>query len=219
MYIIIAGAGILGFYTAKFLTKKGNDVVVIEQRRDRAEEINDKLDAAIINGDAKEIKTLQEAGVEQADIVLAMTGSDDSNILISILAKQMGVKRALCRVTHIEYSKPLFKKLGIDAVVYPELSIATQIEEMVNDPDISGFAMLDDGQIELIEFNIRPGSKLDGKKVAKVKIPKESQFISLIRQSGDKEPAYPESVIKGGDKALVLTNKDELDEVEKVFAN
>lgn len=219
MYIIIAGAGVLGFYTAKFLTKKGNDVVVIEQRKDRAEEITDKLDAAVIKGDAKEIKTLQEAGVEQADVVLAMSGSDDSNILISILAKQMGAKRALCRVTHIEYSKALFKKLGIDAVVYPELSIATQIEEMVNDPDISAFAMLDDGEIELIEFNIKPGSKLDGAKVSKVKMPKGSQFITIIHQSGDKEPAYPQSVMSGGDKALVLTNKDEIDNVERVFSN
>ncbi len=218
MYIIVAGAGILGFYTAKFLTKKGNDVVVIEQRRERAEEITDKLDATVINGDAKEIKTLQEAGVEEADVVLAMSGSDDSNILISILAKQLGAKRALCRVTHIEYSKALFQKLGIDAVVYPELSIATQVEEMVNDPDISGFAMLDEGEIELIEFNIRPGSKLDGRKVAKVKMPEKSQFISIIRKSGDKEPAYPESAMEGGDKALVLTSKDELDDVEKVFS-
>ncbi len=218
MYIIVAGAGVLGFYTAKFLTKKGNDVVVIEKRKDRAEEITDKLDAAIINGDAKEIKTLQEAGVEQADIVLAMTGSDDSNILISILAKQMGARRALCRVTHIEYSKALFKKLGIDAVVYPELSIATQIEEMVNDPEISGFAMLDDGEIELIEFNIKPGSKLDGRKVSNIRMPKKSQFITIIHQDGNKEPAYPQSIIKGGDKALVLTNKEEIDEVERIFS-
>jgi len=210
---------VLGFYTAKFLTKKGNDVVVIEHRKDRAEEITDKLDASIINGDAKEIKTLQEAGVEQADVVLAMTGSDDSNILISILAKQMGAKRALCRVTHIEYSKTLFKKLGIDAVVYPELSIATQIEEMVNDPDISGFAMLDDGEIELIELSIKPGSKLDGAKVSKVKMPKKSQFITLIHPDGAKEPAYPESIIRTGDKALVLTNKDEIDDVERVFSS
>lgn len=219
MYIIIAGAGILGFYTAQFLTKKGNDVVVIEQRKDRAEEITDKLDATIIRGDAKEIKVLQESGVEEADVILAMTGSDDSNILISILAKQLGAKRALCRVTHIEYSEAIFKKLGIDAVVYPELTIATEIEEMVNDPDVTGFAMLDNGETEMIEFLIDGDSKLVGKKTSKIKFPKKSQIISIIRPNGDKEPAFSESMINAGDKVLVLTNKDELDDVEKVFSD
>lgn len=219
MYLIVAGAGILGFYTAQFLTKKGNDVVVIEQRKDRAEEITDKLDATIICGDAKEIKVLQEAGVEQADVILAMTGSDDSNILISILAKQLGVKRALCRITHIEYSEALFKKLGIDAVVYPELTIATEIEEMVNDPDISGFAMLDDGETEMIEFNIGEGSRYIGKKVSKIKLPKKSQVISIIRRGGGREATYSESIVNEGDKVLVLTSKEELDDVEKAFAD
>lgn len=217
MYIIVAGGGMLGFYTAQFLSKKGNDVVVIEAKRDRADKISDKLDATVINGDAKEVKTLQEAGAEQADVILAMTGNDDANILISILSKQLGSKRALCRITHIEYSKTLFKKLGIDAVVYPELSIATQIEEMVRDPNISGFAMLDDGDTEMIEFKIGKDSSLIGKKVSKIKMPKNSQLISIIRQNKEKEPAFPESMINAGDRVLVLTNKDELDQVEEIF--
>jgi trk system potassium uptake protein TrkA len=217
MYLIIAGAGMLGFYTAKFLTKKGNDVVVIEQSKERAEEITDKLDAIVIHGDAKEVKTLQEAGSEGADVILAMTGSDDSNILISILAKQLGAKRALCRVTHIEYSEDLFTKLGIDALVYPELTIATQIEEMVDDPDISGFAMLEEGQIELIEFKISNDSKVVDKKASKIKMPKNSTIVSLLRQNGNREVVEPDTVINAGDKVLVLTNKEEIDEVEKIF--
>jgi len=171
----------------------------------------------VINGDAKDIKTLDEAGVEQADVILALTGSDDSNILVSILAKQLGAKRALCRVTHIEYKEDLFKKLGIDAVVYPELSIATQIEEMVQDQDISGFAMLEDGNIELIEFNVDVDSKIVEKKVSNVKIPKNSQIISVLRQNGLRELIAPDTMINAGDKVLVLTNKDEIDDVEAIF--
>ncbi len=217
MYIIIAGAGVLGFYTAQFLTKKGNDVVLIEERKDRAEEISDKLDATVINGDAKDIKTLDEAGIDQADVILALTGSDDSNILVSILAKQLGAKRALCRVTHIEYKEDLFTRLGIDAVVYPELSIATQIEQMVQDKDISGFAMLEDGNIELIEFNIDNESPAIERKVSKIKLPKNSQIISIFRQNGGRELVSPDSMINAGDKVLVLTNKDEIDDVEASF--
>jgi trk system potassium uptake protein TrkA len=218
MYIIVAGVGVLGFYTAQFLTKKGNDVVAVELRKERAEEITDRLDATIICGDAKEIKVLQEAGVEQADVILAMTGSDDTNILISLLAKQLGVKRTLCRITHIDYSETLFKKLGVDAVVYPELTIATEIEEMVNDPDVSGFAMLDNGETEMVEFNITSDSKLVGKRINKVKLPKSSQILSIIRSNGEKEAAFPESPINQGDKILVLTNKGEIHKVEEVFS-
>lgn len=217
MYIIIAGAGVLGFYTAQFLSKKGNDVVVIEERKDRAEEMSEKLDATVIKGDAKEIKTLQEAGIEDADIMLAMTGSDDSNILICILAKQMGAKRALCRVTHIEYSKDLFSKLGIDAVIYPEMTIATQIEEMVRDPDVSGFAMLEEGEIELIEFRIKKDSKILGSKLSDIKLPKRSGIISILKPGGARELPTPRTVVEKGDKILVLTNKEELDQVEKAF--
>jgi trk system potassium uptake protein len=218
MYVIIAGGGVLGFYIAQFLSKKGNDVVVIEPNKDRAEEITDKLDATVINGDAKEIKTLQEAGVEQADVILAMTGSDDTNILICILAEQLGAKRSVCRITHIEYSESIFKKLGIDSVVYPELSIATEIEEMVRDPDISGFATLDEGETEIVEFKIKPTSKLIGSKMSKIKLPKKSIMISLIRSGNQKEVPYPESVIAPGDKVLIMTSKDDIDEVEKIFS-
>lgn len=218
MYIIVAGSGILGFYTAQFLAKKRNDVVVIEKVKERAEEITDKLDATVIHGNATEIKTLQEAGVEHADTVLAVTGSDDTNILICILSKQLGAKRTICRITHIEYSEALFRKLGIDAVVYPELSIATQVEEMVRDPDITGLALLDDGDTEMVELMIKESSKLAGMNVSKVKLPKNSQIISVIRQNREREAAYPETMIKAGDRVLVLTNKGELDNVEKLFS-
>jgi len=218
MYIIVVGGGVLGFYTTQFLSKKGNDVVVIEENKDRADEIADKLDATVIRGDAKEIKTLQEAGVEQADIILALTGSDDTNILISILAEQLGAKRSLCRITNIEYSGELFKRLGIDAVVYPELTIATQIEEMVRDPDLKGFAMLDEGETELIELKIPDSSKLAGSKLSKIKLPKNSRILSVVRPDKSKELALPETVVNSGDRVLVLTDKEEIDEVEKVFS-
>ncbi len=215
MYITITGAGVLGFYTAKFLSERGHDVIVIEQKKDRADSVADKIDATVICGDAKEIKTLQEAGIEHCDVVLAMTGNDDSNILISILSKQLGAKRALCRITHIEYSEDLFKKLGIDAVIYPELSIATQIEEMVGDQDIIGFAMLDDGNIEMVEFVAKQGSKMIGKKISSISFPKNSRVISIIRKDGQMQEAEPENVISIGDKLLVLTSKTELQKVEK----
>jgi trk system potassium uptake protein TrkA len=218
MYIIIAGSGILGFYTAQFLSKKGNDIVIIEGEKSRAEEITDKLDATIINGDATEIKTLQEAGIEQADVVLATTGSDDTNILVCILAKQLGAKRTICRITHIEYSESLFKKLGIDSVFYPELTTATQVEEMVRDPNVSGFALLDDGETEMVELKVKDNSPLAGSKISKIKLPKGSQVISIIRPNKEKEAAYPETVLQKGDKVLVLTDKDDIASVEKVFS-
>ncbi len=219
MYIIIAGIGVLGFYTAQFLTKKGNDVVLIEKRKERAEEITDKLDALVINGDAKEIKVLEEAGVEEADVILSMTGSDDANILISLLAKQLGAKRALCRITHIEYSESLFKRLGIDAVIYPELSIATQIEEMVRDPDITGFAMLDKGETEIVEFRVLDGSGLIGKEAVNIKLPERSKILLIFRQDGEKVLIGPGIKITSGDKLLVITTKDEIAKVEKILSS
>jgi len=218
MYIIVAGGGVLGLYTTQFMSKKGNDVIVIEENKDRAEELSDKLDATVLCGDAKEIKILEEAGVEQADVFLALTGSDDTNILIGILAKQLGAKRTICRITHIEYSESIFKKLGIDAVVYPELTFATELEEMVRDPDVSGFALLDDGDTEMIELKIHDASQLVGTKLSKLKLPKGSQVMSIIHSNKEREAACPETVLNEGDKVLILTNKSEISEVERVFS-
>ncbi|MBN2518607.1 MAG: NAD-binding protein [Candidatus Altiarchaeota archaeon] len=217
MYVIIAGGGVVGYYTAQFLNKADHDVVVIEEDKARAEELSEKLEAVVVNGNASEIKTLQEAGVENTDVLLALTGSDESNILISILGKQLGAKRVLTRITHIEYSEDIFKKLGIDSVIYPELAIATQIEEMVRDPDITGFAMLDKGDIDVVEFRIDQKSKLIGKAVDSVKLPDKSKIVSLVR-GGKIEVFKPGLKIQPGDNVLVLTNNKEIQKVEQIFS-
>jgi trk system potassium uptake protein TrkA len=216
MYVIIAGGGTVGYYTAQFLNKANHDVVVIEQDKSRAEELSEKLDAVVINGNAVEVKMLQEAGVENADVLLALTGSDDSNILISILGKQLGAKRVLTRITHIEYSEDIFKKLGIDSVIYPELAVATQIEEMVGNPDISGFAMLEEGDIDVVEFRIEADSKLAGKFIDDVKLPENSKIVAILRGSKI-EVTKSDLKIRAGDNVLVLTNSKEIEKVKKAF--
>lgn len=216
MYVIIAGGGTVGYYTAQFLNKAKHDVVVIEQDKARAEELSEKLDAVIINGNAVEVKVLQEAGVENTDVLLALTGSDDSNILISILGKQLGAKRVLTRITHIEYSEDIFKKLGIDSVIYPELAVATQIEEMVGDPDISGFAMLEEGDIDVVEFKIESDSKLVGGFIDDVKLPENSKIVAILRGSKI-EVTKSDLKIRAGDNVLVLTNNKEIEKVKKAF--
>lgn len=217
MYIIIAGGGVVGFYTAQFLTRSGNDVVIIEEDRHRAEELANKIDALVIKGDGKEIKTLSEAEVDKADILLALTGSDETNILICMLAKQLGSKRVLCRVTHIEYSQELFKRLGIDSVVYPELATASQIEEMVRDPKITGFAMLDNGNVEVLEFLVQKDSGCAGKKLGEIKLPDKSKVISIYRDEAQIN-ALSSTKLTPRDRIIVLTNKDDLKTVESTFS-
>ena len=206
----------MGYYTAEFLSRKNHDVVIIEVNKTRAEEMSEKLNATVICGNAMEIKNLQEADVENADVLLACTGDDESNILISMLGRQLGAKRIITRITHLEYNKQIFEKLGIDSIVYPELSVVTQIEQMVEDPTITGFATLDEGKVEIVEFSV-PEQGMEGRTYDSLKLPENSKIIGTIRD--DKTLVVsPSTEIRPKDKVLVLTNKDELQKVEDVFS-
>jgi len=212
MYVIVAGGGVVGFYTTDSLSKAGHDVVVIEEKKERALELSEKLDATVIKGSAEEIKTLKEAEVENCDVLLALTGRDESNILICLLAKQLGAKRTICRITHVEYDASIFRKLGIDSVVYPEMLTSTQIQEMVRNRRIKGFAMLEGGAIEVAEFLVGDDSRFVGKKATDAKMPKRSKVVAVMR---GQQQMQPDTVISQGDKIVVLTNKDEIKEVEE----
>ena len=104
MYIVVAGAGLLGSHIAQLMTEEGHDVVVIEQSETQKETISRQLDVKTIQGGAVSPSVLEEAEVKRADIVIATTASDEANIVVCFLAKQMGAKRTVARVRNQEYS-------------------------------------------------------------------------------------------------------------------
>ena len=215
MYDIIVGAGRLGLELAKYLIKAGHEVVIIEKDKERCNAIASEINALVINGDATKATTLQEAGVKSADNFLAVSGIPEANLLACLLAKNMGAKRTIARVSDPE-SEEVFKSLGIDAVVNPEVAAATYIEKLVMRPGVLDLVVIGRGNAEILEIEIPKGSGVVGKTIREIGPPKNYTIIavveddSLIIPSGD-------TVLREGDRVLVLARIEAIPTLEKLF--
>lgn len=213
MYTIIVGAGRVGMYIAKNLGKN-NEVVLIEQDKEKAQEAIKTLDALVINGDGTDMETLTEAGVDKADVLIGATGKDEVNLLACLIAKNRGAKKTIARVGKIEYIE-VFKSLGVDHVISPEISGAEKICKLVLHPKAVDLTIIEREDIEILEFNISNDSIVKDKKVKE--IPAEDFLIIAIKRNNKVVLPNPEIEIKEGDKVWVIAKSAAVDGVSKFF--
>ncbi|WP_457611877.1 NAD-binding protein [Methanocaldococcus sp.] len=213
MYIIISGLGRVGYTLAKSLEKK-HDLVLIDINPKRCELISAEIDAIVINGDCTKIKILEEAGIEDADLYIAVTGKDEVNLMSSLLAKSYGVK-TIARISELEY-REVFERLGIDLTVSPEIIAANYIEKLIERPGILDLAIVGRGEAEIIEMIIPKNSKVANKKIKDLGGGKDFLIISIFENDKLKIPGG-ETVLKPGDRILVLVKREYLDKVKKLF--
>ncbi|MDP6671012.1 MAG: NAD-binding protein, partial [archaeon] len=127
MYILIVGAGEVGYYLAQLLLEEEHDAVVVDKSAERCDKISRELDIVATQGDGTEPHLLEKAGVKEADAVVALTGQDETNMIISLLAKELGAKQVAARISKVDYDEQVLKKLGIDIVIHPEAAAAGYI--------------------------------------------------------------------------------------------
>ncbi|MFQ5800969.1 MAG: potassium channel family protein, partial [Candidatus Hydrothermarchaeales archaeon] len=152
MNIIIVGAGRVGMYMAEKL-EKDHEVSIIEKDKDLAQEASRSLDVLVIQGDGTETKTLEEGGVKNADALVGVTGQDEINLLSCLLARSLGVKSVFARVGKPDYIN-VFKSLGIDHVVSPELSAADRLCKFITRPVVTDLALIEGSDVEILEFTV-----------------------------------------------------------------
>ncbi|MFH1774739.1 MAG: TrkA family potassium uptake protein, partial [Methanobacteriota archaeon] len=179
--MIIVGAGRVGRHLANLLIEKKNEVALIERDKEKSEEVSREIDALIINGNGTQVKTLEEANARSADALVAATGKDEINLLSALVAKNMGVKIVISRVSNPEY-KEVFKKLGIDFVVSPEATAAEHIEKLIRRPSSSDLAILEKSGLEILEFKITKDSKIAEKTVGEIR--PEGFLIMAVYKNG-----------------------------------
>ena len=168
MKIVIAGAGVVGSHLAKMLSNEANDITVIDERSERLEALAANTDVVTVEGNPSAIHTLQEAGVEHADLFIAVNPSEsqDVNIVSAMLAKKMGSKKATARINNEEYlsyeNKYLFTEMGIDLLFYPEKIAAGEIVDLLKrtaSTDSMDFAR---GKLQVGVFKLEEDSPLIG---------------------------------------------------------
>lgn len=215
MYIIIAGMGRVGSTLAKSLSGKGHDLVLLDTDKKVCEDIASEIDALVINGDCTRIKTLESAGIDDADMFIAVTGKQEINLMSSLIAKNYNVQKTIARVNEPEY-KGAFESLGIDVVVSPELVAANYIEKLIDRPGVVDLAIVGRGDAEILELIIPPKSRIANKKI--MDLEKNQDYLIIAIYDGE-ELKIPDgkTELKPHDRILVLAKTEALDEVRKIF--
>lgn len=217
MYAIIAGGGKVGFYLARELIGQSHEVLVIENRADRAEVIANELGNVILRGNADEATTLRDAGAERADVVVAVTGDDEDNLVICQVARRrFNVPRTIARVNNPQ-NEELFHRLGIDITVSSTKLILSLIEQELPSRPFIPLVTLRSIGMEIVELNALAGSPLIGRRVGDLQLPPDST-VSLIMRGSQTIIPTPDTTIQVDDKLIgfsPLARENELVEAVK----
>lgn len=204
MYIVLIGGGNVGYHLAKSLTKDKHTVVIIERDYDQCRYISERLNVLVINGNGCEKRYLREAGIERADVMAAVTGDDENNLIACQVAKKaFAVKRTVARVNdpRNEYS---FSQLGIDVPVNSTSIIAKIIEEETTLEDILPLFTFKKGKLAIIRVDLPTFSPVRNKKVKDIKLPKDCVLVSILRGEDLLIPSG-DTVLQEGDEVVALT--------------
>jgi trk system potassium uptake protein len=203
VYVLIVGAGKVGWNLARELLDRGNEVTVVESNQARFSTVEEELEHRAQYGDGSELWVLERAGIERADMVIAVTGDDEDNILICQVAREKyGVDRVIARCNNPRNLQH-FELLGVKPAVSATDLILRLIEHEV--PRYGNLHLLDLPQerLEIIEVEVDPNSPAAGKMVKDLGIPEGSLVISILRDGTGFVP-LGDSVVEAGDEVLLV---------------
>lgn len=217
MFVIIVGAGKVGLNLTRELLDKDHEIVLIESNRACFLKVQNEFEHIVQYGDGTELWVLERSGIERADMVIAVTGDDEDNILIPQVAKdKYGVERIIARANNPRNLQH-FELLGIQPAVSATDLILRLIEHEVPKYGLVHLLDLPQEQLEIIEIEITKKAEADGKKVADLEIPEGSLVISVLREGTGFVPKE-DTVVKSGDEVLVVCNHGIEETVREYFA-
>ena len=207
MYVLIVGAGKVGWNLARELIQKGNEVTVIEADQHRYAVVEEELEHSVQYGDGSELWVLERAGIERADLVVAVTGDDEDNILISQVAREKyGVERIVARCNNPRNLEH-FELLNIQPAVSATDLILRLIEHEVPKYGLVHLLDLPEERLEIIELEVAPGCPAADRKVKDLGLPDGSLVISILRDGGGFVP-NGDSVVQAGDEVLLVLDAE-----------
>jgi trk system potassium uptake protein TrkA len=217
VYIIVVGAGKVGWNLARELLEKDHEVTLIENDRRRYTTVEQELEHNVSYGDASELWVLERAGIQRADLVIAVTGDDEDNMLICQVAKEKYlVSRIVARVNNPRNLQH-FKLLGIQPAVSATDLILRLIEHEVPSYGLVHLLDLPAERLEIIEVEVTPGAPAAGVAVADLGMPEGSLVISVLRGGSGFVPKA-DSVIEEGDEVLLVLDPGLEDAIMEQFA-
>ncbi len=188
MRVVIAGAGEVGLHLSKMFTSDNNEVILIDNREERLKQIKATIDIKTFQGSAASLDILKMAKVSESDLFISVTNSEHTNIISSIIAKRFGVKKCLARIDNLEYlddeKSEYFKQLGVDFMFYPELIVAQEITNLIQQSASSDSMSYSGGKLCLQLFRANEYDNISGQTVADlVNISRNLEFkvVGIVR--------------------------------------
>jgi trk system potassium uptake protein TrkA len=217
MRVAIAGAGNVGLFIANDLVATGHDVIIIEQNADlRARsQVNDGVEWMV--GDACEVTTLRQAGFERCDVVVAATGDDEDNLVVSLLAKQeFGVPRVVARVNHPKNEWLFNENWGVDLSVSTPQLITSLVEEAVSVGRLVRILQFEGGNVRLVEVTLAENAPVVDQAIRDLDIPRDATIVAVVRGEHVVMPRG-DTIFEVGDEVLAMVTTDSEDDVRQIL--
>jgi len=208
MYFIVVGVGRLGYYLIKALLDEGHEVLAIEKNATICETVTDEMGSVCIRGDGCEAATLSEAGTGRADMLIAVTGDDEDNLVACQVAKhKFNVPFTIARIRNPN-NETIFKKLGIDVTVSSTNIILEYIEKEVPTHPLTHLLGIEDKGLEIVDIKIPPEATTVGKPIKELRLPPESILSLIIRKA--RKPVIPtgNTVLQAEDQIIAVTTPE-----------
>jgi trk system potassium uptake protein TrkA len=217
MRVAICGAGNVGRFLAKDLAAVGHSILLMEKEPEVVERYRDRIAVEWFVGDACEVSVLQKAGFDGMDVVVAATGDDEDNLVISLLSKQeFAVPKVVARVNHPENLWMFNESWGVDIPVSAPHILSAVVEEALTVDVLIGLLRLEGAGARLMEVKLGPDSPALDSTVADLALPRDSSVVAVVRDNHLIVPRG-DTVLKRGDEVLILAREEVEAEVAKRF--
>ncbi|MEM1406372.1 MAG: Trk system potassium transporter TrkA [Bacteroidota bacterium] len=219
MRIIIAGAGDVGFHLAKLLAYEEQDIILIDKDANTLKQASQNLDVGTIKGSSTSYQILDDAGIQNADLLIAVTSSEETNLTTAIIGKYLGAKRTVARIENVEYllnkEKLDLKELGIDEIISPESLAAKEIKRLLKEIALTDTFDFDEGKLSLIGVNVDENSPIAGKTLIETAHLNPNHNFVTVAILRNNETIIPrgETAFMQGDHAYFITQPDGVDRV------
>ena len=220
--VIVVGGGEVGFHLAERLSEESEDVVLIDSSATRAEDVGNRLDIMTVAGNGASLSVLEEAGIRKAKMVLAVTSSDEVNLIVSLAARRLGVEYVAARISSPDYyqrsSVLSGEALGIDLMINPERECARETLELLRSEVATDVASFADGLVHMIGLKVREGARIAGKslRLLAAELPEHHYATAAIQRGEETVLPRGDDTIEAGDHIYLLSPKDELEDVPQL---
>jgi trk system potassium uptake protein TrkA len=216
VYAIVAGGGNVGFYLSQNLLAQGQEVLLIERNPERVTEINESLGAVAMAGDAAEAATLVAAGAPRADVVIAVTGEDEDNLVICQVAREkFHVGRTIARVNNPK-NESLFRMLGVDVTVSQTNYILSLIEQAIPEQSFVHLLSLRHEDLAIVDAKVSETSAVAQRAIAEIELPANTAIAAVARGPRLIVPNAATELLPGDD-VIAVAHRDQEDELRRLL--